>query len=121
MEAGQQSEEGVSMGSAAVIFVLLVVVAIQAIGWSATAKKNVQLEKLMLDCIGGRDVTISVANDRNAQLEAEIQRLRKIPLTQPPEKVDNSTIKAKSSADVRRLTEAAFGLQPEIGEQNDIE
>ena len=109
------------MGSAAVIFVLLVVVAIQAIGWSATAKKNVQLEKLMLDCIGGRDVTISAANDRNAQLEAEIQRLRKIPLTQPPEKVDNSTIKAKSSADVRRLTEAAFGLQPEIGEQNDIE
>ena len=109
------------MGSAAVIFVLLVVVAIQAIGWSATAKKNVQLEKLILDCIGGRDVTISAANDRNAQLEAEIQRLRKIPLTQPPEKVDNSTIKAKSSADVRRLTEAAFGLQPEIGAQNDIE
>ena len=109
------------MGSAAVIFVLLVVVAIQAIGWSATAKKKVQLEKLMLDCIGGRDVTISAANDRNAQLEAEIQRLRKIPLTQPPEKVDNSTIKAKSSADVRRLTEAAFGLQPKIGEQNEGE
>ena len=109
------------MGSAAVIFVLLVVVAIQAIGWSATAKKNVQLEKLMLDCIGGRDVTISAANDRNAQLEAEIQRLRKIPLTQTPEKVDNSTVKAKSSADVRRLTEAAFGLQPENGEQNDID
>jgi len=109
------------MGSAAVIFVLLVVIAIQAIGWSATAKKNVQLEKLMLDCIGGRDVTISAANDRNAQLEAEIQRLRKIPLTQPPEKVDNSTIKAKSSADVRRLTEAAFGLQPKIGEQNEGE
>jgi len=42
-------------------------------------------------------------------------------LTQPPEKVDNSTIKAKSSADVRWLTEAAFGLQPEIGAQNDIE
>jgi hypothetical protein len=109
------------MGSAAVIFVLLVVIAGMAIGWSSTAKKNVQLEKLMLDCIGGRDVIISAANDRNAQLEAEIQRLRKIPLTQPPEKVDNSTIKAKSSADVRRLTEAAFGLQPEIGAQNEDE
>jgi hypothetical protein len=109
------------MGSAAVIFVLLVVIAGMAIGWSSTAKKNVQLEKLMLDCIGGRDVIISAANDRNAQLEAEIQRLRKIPLTQTPEKRDNSTIKAKSSADVRRLTEAAFGLQPEIGAQNEDE
>ena len=106
---------------ATLIFVLLVVIAGMAIGWSATAKKNVQLEKLMLDCIGGRDVTISAANDRNAQLEAEIQRLRKIPLTQTPEKVDNSTIKAKSSADVRRLTEAAFGLQPEIGASNEDE
>jgi hypothetical protein len=104
-----------------VIFVLLVVVAIQAIGWSATAKKNVQLEKLMFDCIGGRDVTISAANDRNAQLEAEIRRLRQIPLTPREEKVDNSTIKAKSSADVRRLTESAFGLQPEIGVSNEDE
>ena len=88
----------------------------------ATAKKSdVQLEKLMLDCIGSRDVTIAAANDRNTQLEAEIQRLRKIPLTQPQEKRDDSTIKAKSSADVRRLTEAAFGLQPEIGASNEDE
>ncbi len=59
--------------------------------------------------------------NRNALLEAEIQRLRKIPLTQPQEKRDDSTIKAKSSADVRRLTEAAFGLQPEIGASNEDE
>jgi len=109
------------MGSAAVIFVLLVVVVGMAIGWRSTVSKIIQREKLMFDCIAGRDVTISAEKDRNTQLEAEIQRLRKIPLTQTPEKRDNSTIKAKSSADVRRLTEAAFGLQPEIGEQNDIE
>jgi len=65
--------------------------------------------------------TLSTETSHNARLEAEIQRLRKIPLTQPQEKRDDSTIKAKSSADVRRLTEAAFGLQPEIGEQNEGE
>jgi hypothetical protein len=108
------------MGSAAVIFVLLVVIAIHGNRVVARKRsKNVQLEKLMSTVLPR--LGFLPMRNRNAQLEAEIQRLRKIPLTQPPEKVDNSTIKAKSSADVRRLTEAAFGLQPEIGAQNDIE
>jgi hypothetical protein len=117
MEAGQQSEEGFSMGSAAVIFVLLVVIAGMAIGWKADRDKA----RFAVNHAADLDKLLTRAGERNGQLEDEIQRLRKIPLTQPPEKVDNSTIKARSSADVRRLTEAAFGVQPEIGEQNDIE
>jgi hypothetical protein len=121
MEAGQQSEKGVSMGSAAVIFVLLVVIVGMAIGWRSTVSKTLRETGLLYDRIHAGLAYLQDEKTRNTQLEAEIQRLRKIPLTQPPEKVDNSTIKAKSSADVRRLTEAAFGLQPEIGAQNDIE
>jgi hypothetical protein len=117
MEAGQQSEEGVSMGSAAVIFVLLVVIAIMAICVQDDKRKIKALKEARDFALG----TLSTETSHNARLEAEIQRLRKIPLTQPQEKRDDSTIKAKSSADVRRLTEAAFGLQPEIGAQNDIE
>jgi hypothetical protein len=117
MEAGQQSEEGVSMGSAAVIFVLLVALVLSVSEWFSQRKKA----RFALNHAFDISKLLVTAGERNAQLEAEIQRLRKIPLTQPPEKVDNSTIKAKSSADVRRLTEAAFGLQPEIGAQNDIE
>jgi hypothetical protein len=45
------------------------------------------------------------------RLEAEILRLRKNALTPPAEKVDNSIVQAKSTADVRRLTEIAFGLE----------
>jgi hypothetical protein len=117
MEAGQQSEEGVSMGSAAVIFVLLVVIAIMAIGWNAEIKVRKHWS-----CAAEAEYKLKrIAETRNEELEAEIQRLRKIPLTQPQEKRDDSTIKAKSSADVRRLTEAAFGLQPEIGAQNEDE
>jgi len=102
---------------ATVIFVLLVVVAGMAIGWKATVSKvGTVLDKFST-------VTEKLVNSelRCAALEAEIRRLRQIPLTQPPEKRDNSTIKAKSSADVRRLTEAAFGLQPEIGASNEDE
>ena len=102
---------------ATVIFVLLVVIAGMAICVQDDKRKIKALKEARDFALG----TLSTETSHNARLEAEIQRLRKIPLTQPPEKVDNSTIKAKSSADVRRLTEAAFGLQPEIGEQNDIE
>ena len=105
------------MGSAAVIFVLLAVVAILVICIHDDKLKIKALKEARDFSLG----TLREETSHNAQLEAEIHRLRKIPLTKPPEKVDNSTIKAKSSADVRRLTEAAFGLQPEIGEQNDIE
>ena len=100
------------MGSAAVIFVLLVVIAIMAICVQDDKRKIKALKEARDFALG----TLSTETSHNARLEAEIQRLRKIPLTQPQEKRDDSTIKAKSSADVRRLTEAAFGLQPEIGE-----
>ena len=105
------------MGSAAVIFVLLVALVLSVSEWFSQRKKA----RFALNHAVGISKLLVTAGERIAQLEAEIQRLRKIPLTQTPEKVDNSTIKAKSSADVRRLTEAAFGLQPEIGAQNDIE
>ena len=102
---------------ATVIFVLLVVIAGMAICVQDDKRKIKALKEARDFSLG----TLSTETSHNARLEAEIQRLRKIPLTQPPEKVDNSTIKAKSSADVRRLTEAAFGLQPKIGEQNEGE
>jgi hypothetical protein len=105
------------MGSAAVIFVLLVVIAIMAICVQDDKRKIKALKEARDFALG----TLSTETSHNARLEAEIQRLRKIPLTQPQEKRDDSTIKAKSSADVRRLTEAAFGLQPKIGEQNEGE
>jgi hypothetical protein len=105
------------MGSAAVIFVLLVVIAIMAICVQDDKRKIKALKEARDFALG----TLSTETSHNARLEAEIQRLRKIPLTQPPEKVDNSTIKAKSSADVRWLTEEAFGLQPEIGAHNEDE
>ena len=105
------------MGSAAVIFVLLVVIAIMAICVQDDKRKIKALKEARDFALG----TLSTETSHNARLEAEIQRLRKIPLTQPQEKRDDSTIKAKSSVDVRRLTEAAFGLQPKIGEQNEGE
>jgi len=102
---------------ATVIFVLLVVIAGMAICVQDDKRKIKALKEARDFALG----TLSTETSHNARLEAEIQRLRKIPLTQPQEKRDDSTIKAKSSADVRRLTEAAFGLQPEIGEQNEGE
>ena len=105
------------MGISAVIFVLLVLIAGMAI-CVQDDKRTIKALKEARDFALG---TLSTETSHNARLEAEIQRLRKIPLTQPQEKRDDSTIKAKSSADVRRLTEAAFGLQPEIGAQNEDE
>lgn len=50
-----------------------------------------------------------VAPNREAALEAEIVRLRKIPLAQDAKQVDNSVIKAKSAAQVRQITESVWG------------
>ena len=50
-----------------------------------------------------------VAPNREAALEAEILRLRKIPLAEDVKQVDNSVIKAKSAAQVRQITESAWG------------
>ena len=109
------------MGSAAVIFVLLVVIAGMAIFWNAEVRKRKEAVGMLNQLQASAKVGSEYQGQRIETLEAEIKRLRKIPLTRPPEKVDNSTIKAKSSADVRRLTEAAFGLQPEIGASNEDE
>jgi hypothetical protein len=109
------------MGSEAVIFILLVVIAGMAIGWRGTVSKTIVETGLLYDRIHNGLADLQEEKARNAQLESEIQRLRNIPLTPPPGKVDNSNIKAKSAADVRRLTEAAFGLQPEIGVSNENE
>jgi hypothetical protein len=108
------------MGSAAVIFVLLVVIVGMAIGWNADRVKNKPVKE-QLEWYKAQTEYWAEQGKRIPILEAEIQRLRKIPLTHPLEKADNSTIKAKSSADVRRLTEAAFGLKPEIGVSNEDE
>jgi hypothetical protein len=106
------------MGSAAVIFVLLVVVAVLAFEWRSLANKS----KPMADqCESWKDKAEYWADQakRIPILEDEIVRLRKIPLTQPTEKDDTSVIRAKSPADVRRITEAAWGKKPEMEEVND--
>lgn len=58
-------------------------------------------------------------DQRISALEGEILRLRKIPLTAQPSRDDNSVVRAKSAAEVRQLTEAAWGLKPGIGEERD--
>ena len=109
------------MGSEAVIFTLLAVIAVMVICWRRTVTKALAETGLLYDRIHVVHGDIQAEKARSVMLEAEIQRLRKIPLTQPSKKSDDSTIKAKSSADVRRLTESAFGLKPEIGAQLDDE
>ena len=106
---------------ATVIFILLVVIAGMAIGWRADRRATKKAEAISIESHRLAIGALAGESRRTVELEAEIQRLRKIPLTQPQEKRDDSTIKAKSSADVRRLTEAAFGLQPEIGASNEDE
>lgn len=54
-------------------------------------------------------IPLPVAASREASLEAEILRLRKIPLAQDAKQVDNSVIKAKSAAQVRQITESVWG------------
>jgi len=117
MEAGELAKEGVSMGSAAIIVVLAVALIAVAHEWQLERNKA----RFAVNHSADLDKLLTAAGERNAQLEQEVIRLRKVSVALPPEKVDISVIKAKSAADVRRLTEQAFGLQPEIGEQNDIE
>ena len=76
-----------------------------------------EIEKLRLESAQWKDwyqTAQTKASDsglRIIELEAEILRLRKNALTPTPERVDNSVVKAKSTADVRRITEAAFGRE----------
>jgi hypothetical protein len=103
------------MGSAAIItiVVLLIAIFILVIEWKYELRKN----KTLWNAFKKQLERAQKDKSDNLKLEVEIQRLRKIPLTQPKEKVDNSVIKAKSAADVRRITESAWGSKPEIGEQ----
>jgi C4-dicarboxylate-specific signal transduction histidine kinase len=113
------------MGSEAVIFVLLAVIVCIAILWhdDISAKRQavanaVAKSKALKESNDDYEKACKQYEDRIVSLEAEIQRLRTIPLTQKPDKTENAVIKARSAADVRRLTEAAFGKQPEIGKEN---
>ena len=109
------------MGSAAVIFILLIVVAVLAIEWRSSARKCRNIADVYDKDTAALSSDLAEKTVRIAILEAEIQRLRVIPLTPRPEKVDNSVIRAKSPAQVRQITEAAWGKQPEIGETDDNE
>lgn len=103
------------MVSAAIItiLVLLIAIFILVIEW----KYELRMHKTLWEAFKKQLERARKAESSNLKLEVEIQRLRNIPLTQPAEKVDNSVIKAKSAADVRRITESAWGSKPEIGEQ----
>ena len=109
------------MGSAAVIFVLLVVVAVLAIEWRVTARKCRNIAAVYDKDTAALSSDLAEKVVRIEILEAEIQRLRVIPLTPRPEKVDNSIIRAKSPAQVRQITEAAWGKRPELEEVDDNE
>ena len=109
------------MGSAAVIFVLLVILAVVGIEWCRETRKRQELQKQLIQARAAARVGSTFQGERIEALEAEILRLRKIPLTQPPEKADTSVIRAKSPAQVRQITEAAWGKMPELEEVNAID
>lgn len=109
------------MGYEAVIFFLLAVIAVMAIEWRRAVREN----KTMVKALAGANIALSnsrteleSADKVNAELQAEILRLRKNPLTLKEDKEDNRVIKARSAAQVRNITESAFGIQPEIGKGN---
>lgn len=101
------------MGSAAVILILAAGCAIMAILWRDERSKG---DKLRAWFDREREKADADWKAKVASLEAEIQRLRKIPLTQPTQRADNSVVQAKSAAQVRQITESAWGKMPEIGE-----
>lgn len=109
------------MGSEAVIFVLLAVIVFIVILWRDDKVEKRQAVARHKEVLSTRDSTLErlttalhESTEHNAKLEAEIQRLRTIPLTQKPDKTENAVIKAKSPAQVRQITEAAWGKFEEI-------
>jgi hypothetical protein len=109
------------MGSEAVIFALLAVIAVMANEWHRAVRERRDLKQKLdnssnyVNSMNKRERELM----KNAEdLEREIQRLRKIPLTESTQKADTSVIKARSAADVRRITEERFGKQPEVGMEN---
>jgi cell division protein FtsB len=102
------------MGSEAVIFVLLAVIVGMVILWRDDISSKRQHVVKLSSKVDSQDTVIAGLTKRNAELEAEIQRLRTIPLTQKPDKTENAVIKAKSPAQVRQITEAAWGKFEEM-------
>lgn len=97
------------MGIEAVIFLLAAANVVISILWRADVKdRNIEISVLK---VKSSFLTDALADEqkRSDGYQTEIRRLRAIPLTSKPDKPDTSVIKAKSPADVRRLTEAAFG------------
>lgn len=100
------------MGIAAVI--LCVLAAGLGIGWWFEYNRRTWADRVHTD----KFETLKAAYEQDvlhiAELETEIIRLRRIPLTQEPERADNTLIKARSAAQVRQITEANFGRMPEF-------
>lgn len=107
------------MGSETVIFMLAAALVLVIIQWRYDVRLANEAKKSSLDLVSRLDSQLTEDIAHIAELESEIQRLRKIPLTEKPKDVDSTLIKAKSAAQVRQLTEAAWGKQPETGEAND--
>jgi hypothetical protein len=102
------------MGSEAVIFILAignVFLGLELWHKKRERKSSDQSAQMLIE-------KLSTAVAQNAKLEDEILRLRKNPLTPPAKRVDHSTIRANSAAQVRSITESAWGNMPEIGEQD---
>jgi hypothetical protein len=102
------------MGIAAVVFILAAAVAILAILWRdeyhQRTRAQIQLHELGQELRTAEDA-LAEQESQNAMLETEILRLRKQP-AQSPKKADENVIRANSPAQVRQLTEAAFGKWP---------
>ena len=62
--------------------------------------------------LNGKIIDLTAANERLKQ------QVSQIPLAPAPKKRDDGPVKARSAAQVRQLTEDAWGQKPEIGEQN---
>lgn len=102
------------MGSETVIFVLLAVIVFMGILWRDDKVEKRQAVANTIKLLASANIRNVDLEERNAKLEAEIQRLRTIPLTQKPDKTENAVIKAKSPAQVRQITEAAWGKFEEM-------
>ena len=81
--------------------------------WWAERDKTKSLLRLRETDSTSANITVKVLQARNAELEQEIIRMRKLSLTPNAEKVDNGVIKAKSAAHVRQITEGVWGKAPE--------
>lgn len=99
---------------AAIIFILLAGNAAWAILWNNERKKTQFAEEQLVNLRARTNQDAAEVLKHSYELEKEIVRLRTIPLTPAPEKHDTSIIRAKSAAQVRQITEATWGIMPEL-------